>query len=88
MPVLLVWEEGGHERREHTLTFTLSWFGCAVHSHKFFSPGTRVRLQRQDKTVEARIVYSLWDHATNIVEVGLAFDQDSREFWGTVVWAE
>ncbi len=88
LPVLLLWEEGGHEHCEHTFTLNLSWFGCAVRSHKFFSPGTRVRLQRQDKTVEARVAYSLWDHATNIVEVGLGFDHDGRDFWGIAVWAE
>ena len=86
--VLLLWEENQQQHREHTFTVTLSWFGCSVHSHKFFRPGTCVQLQRDNKTMDARVAHSLWDHSTNLKEVGLAFDQDGREFWGIPVWAE
>ncbi len=86
--VLLVWKEGNQEEhREQTVTLSVSWFGCGVRSHKFFRPGTQVRLEREGAAMEARVVYSLWDHQTNLVEVGLAWDQDGREFWGISVWA-
>ncbi len=88
IPLLLLWEENQQQHRERTFTVTLSWFGCSVHSHKFFQPGTRVQLQRDDKTMDARVVHSLWDHSTNLVEVGLAFDQDGREFWQISAWGE
>jgi len=88
IPVLLLWkEEDQQEHREQTFTLSVSWFGCAIRSYKFFRPGTQVRLQREGAAIEARVVYSLWDHQTNLVEVGLAWDQDGREFWGTSVWA-
>lgn len=90
VPVLLVWkewkEENQLEHREQTFTFSVSWFGCAVHSYKFFRPGTEVRVEHKDAAMEGRVVYSLWDHSTNLIEVGLAWDQDAREFWGISVW--
>ena len=88
IPVQLLWEENQQTHREHTFTTTLSWFGCAVHSHKFFRPGSRVQLKRESKTIDARVARSLWDRSTNLVEVGLAFDEDGREFWGIPTWDE
>ncbi len=85
IPVLLAWEENQREHREDMFTVTVSQFGCAVHSHRFFEPGTAVRLEHDGKTVAARVVYSLKDHSTKLVEVGVGFDQDGREFWGTAV---
>jgi hypothetical protein len=87
IPVLLVWKgEDQQEHREKTFTFSVSWFGCAVRSYKFFRPGTQVQLHHESAVMEARVVYSLWDHQTNLVEVGLAWEQDGREFWGISVW--
>ncbi len=87
IPVLLVWkEQDRQEHREQTFTLSVSWYGCAIRSYKFFRPGTEVRLQREGEAMEARVAYSLWDHSTNLVEVGLAWDEDRREFWGISVW--
>jgi hypothetical protein len=82
LPVLLIWEEGTQHHEERTFTTNLSWYGCAVHSHKFFSPKTPVRMCYRDKTVEARTVFSLEDHSTNLVEVGIEFGQECSDFWG------
>ncbi len=88
LPVLLLWEEGQQGHREYTFTLRVSWFGCLVSSHNYFHPGTRARLQHDGKTMHARVIYSLMDHSTNLVEVGLEFDRDGRQFWGAVIWAE
>lgn len=82
LPVLLLWEEGEESHKERTFTTNLSWYGCAVHSHKFFPPKTPVRLCYGDRTVEARTVFSLEDHSTNLVEVGIDFGQQCSDFWG------
>ena len=34
--------------------------------------------------MNGRVVYSLKDHSTHLVEVGIAFDQDGAEFWQVV----
>ena len=81
--VLLVWEENQQEHREHTFTVTVSRFGCALHSHRFLEPETAVRLEHDGKTIGGRVVYSIKDHSIELVEVGLGFDQDGLEFWGT-----
>ena len=88
IPVLLLWKEGQREHREHTFTLIVSWFGCLVSSHNYFPPGTRVRLQHDGKTLHARVIYSLMDHSTSLVEVGLEFDRDAREFLGVAIWVE
>jgi len=88
LPLLLLWKDDQGEHREPTFTLTVSWFGCAVHSRNFFRPKSRVRLQREAHTMEAQVVYSLKDHATDIVEVGLKLDRDGREFWGIWIWGE
>jgi len=80
IPVFLVWEY-----QEHTFTTTVSRFGCALQSRRFFEPGTIVKLQHEGNTIEAKVIYSLEDRSTKLVEVGLAFDQDGREFWGIAV---
>ncbi len=78
---MLSWQEDELERVESVCTVSISRFGCALRSHRFFHPRTRVRLDRAGKTIEGRVVYSLKDHSTNLVEVGVAFDQDGSEFW-------
>lgn len=85
IPVLLVWEEDQQEHQEHTFTVTVSRFGCAVHSHRFFDSGTAVKLEHDEKTSEGKVVYSLKDRSTRLVEVGVVFDQDGQEFWGTAI---
>jgi hypothetical protein len=88
-PVVLSWQERESERVEAVFTTTISRFGCALHSRMFFRPGTRVRLDFAEKTIEGRVVHSLKDHSTNLVAIGLAFDQDGSEFWqvGFEFWA-
>ncbi len=83
LPVLLLWKEGQHQHREDTFTLNLSRFGCALHSHTFFQPKTRVELQYEDKIIHAQTVYSLSDYSRNLVEVGIDFGQDGSDFWGT-----
>jgi hypothetical protein len=82
LPVLLLWEEGGVQHREHTFTLQLSRFGCAIHSHRFFQPKTLVQLQYEGKAIDAHTVYALSDHSINKVEVGIDFGGDSGDFWG------
>jgi hypothetical protein len=86
IPVVLIWDEDG-EHREHTFTTSVSWYGCAVRSHRFFSIGSRVRLQRGSKIKDARVIHCMQDQSTKMVEVGLGFDADERAFWGLLVWA-
>jgi hypothetical protein len=88
LPVLLLWEEDNREHREHTFTLNVSWYGCAVHSHRFFPPKTPVRLRYEGRTIEARTVFSISDYSTRLVEVGVDFGQDGRDFWGIPAWQE
>ncbi len=84
IPVLFLWEENEQEHWEHTFTVTVSRFGCALHSHRFFEPGTGVRLGREGKTIQRTVLYSLKDYSRKLVEVGVGFDEDGWEFWRTV----
>jgi hypothetical protein len=79
IPALLLWEE---KRLEHTLMVSVSRFGCAIQSHRFFELGTTVRLECDGKIIQGRVVYSRKDASTRFVEVGIGFDQDGREFCG------
>jgi len=80
-PVVLSWQEGESERVEAVFTTTISRFGCALRSRMFFKPGTRVRLDFAKKSIEGRVVHSLKDHSTNVVTIGVAFDEDAGQFW-------
>ena len=80
-PVVLSWREDDLERVESVSTVSISRFGCTLRSHRFFQPGTRVRLDCAGQTIEGRVVYSLKDHSTYLLEVGVGFDQDGSEFW-------
>ena len=80
-PVVLCWQEDQLQRVESVYTFSISRFGCGLRSNRFFQPGTRLRLDHAGRTIEGRVVYSLKDHSTNLVEVGVGFDQDGSEFW-------
>jgi len=84
IPVLFMWEENEEEQREHTFTITVSRFGCALHSRRFFEPGTGVRLGGEGKTIQGSVVYSLKDYSRKLVEVGVGFDEDGWEFWKKV----
>ncbi len=83
-PVVLSWQESELERVESTFTLSISRFGCSLRSHRLLRPGTPVRLAYAGRTIEGRVVYSLKDHSTNLVEVGVGFDQDGSEFWRMV----
>jgi hypothetical protein len=80
-PVVLSWGENELERKESVWTFSISRFGCGLHSNQFFHLGTRVRLEHAGRTAEGRVVHSLKDYSTKLVEVGVGFDQDGSEFW-------
>jgi hypothetical protein len=75
IPGLMVWREGETEGVEAIFADAINWFGCALHSRKFFRPGTHLRLEFADKTIECRVVESLKDHSTDLVTIGVAFDQ-------------
>ncbi len=79
IPALLFWEE---KHQEHTLMVTVSRFGCAIQSHRFFDSGTIVKIECDGKIIEGRVVYSLKDPSTGLVEVGIGSDQDRGELWG------
>jgi hypothetical protein len=83
VPVLLLWKDGQQDRQERVYTLTISWFGCAIHSPKFFRLGSRVQLrhEKNGQSIQARVVYCLEDYGEQVVEVGLEFDQDGRSFW-------
>jgi len=78
IPALLSWEE---KHQEHTLMVTVSRFGCAIQSHRFFDPGTIVKIECDGKIIEGQVVYSLKDPSTGLVEVGIGSDQDRGELW-------
>ncbi len=80
-PVVLSRQEGQCKGVEAVFTTAISRFGCALRSRMFFQPGTRVRLDLAEKTIQGRVVHSLKDHSTNLVTIGVAFDQDGSEFW-------
>ena len=80
-PVVRFWQSGETKRVEATFTTAISRFGCDLHSRMFFPPGTRVKLEFTDKSIEGRVDHSLKDHSTNWVSMGLTFDRDAGEFW-------
>jgi hypothetical protein len=81
IPVLILWDEQGQARSEKAQTLTISWFGCAVLGYSALRPGWEVQVYRDGKAADARVVYSLQDHVTQLVEVGLEFFEDGRSFW-------
>ena len=81
LPGLISWREGQTERIEAAFTTSVNRFGCALHCHTFFQPGTRLSLDFGDKTIRGHVVHSLKDHSVNLVTIGVAFDQDANEFW-------
>ena len=81
LPGFAAWQDDGTERVEKVFTTSVSRFGCAIESHTFFHPGTRVQLEFGGKIIQGRVVHSLKDHSVNVVTTGVAFDQDGRDFW-------
>ena len=81
VPGVLSWREGDTERVEAVHTVSISRFGCGLHSQTFFQPGARVRLDFAERSIEGRVVHCLKDHSTNLVTLGVAFDQDGCDFW-------
>jgi|SRR3990172_4097175 len=81
LPGLIFWREGEIENVEAIFTTAISPYGCALRSYTFFHPGARVRLEIAGKRIEGHVVHSLKDHSVGLVTVGIAFDEDSREFW-------
>jgi hypothetical protein len=81
LPGFVSWVEGGMERIEAVSMTSINRFGCALRCHTFFQPGTRLRLECGDKVIQGHVVQSLKDYSVNLVTVGVAFDQDTRDFW-------
>jgi len=83
MPLRAAWRENGREHTEEVFTLTISKFGCAVLSETFFRLGCLVQLrnERENKVVDAHVVYCIQDYETRIVEVGMEFEEDDANFW-------
>jgi hypothetical protein len=84
----LVCRENGTERAEHVCTLTIGWYGCSIHARTPLAPGANVQLGHNGKAIDASVVYCLRDYSRDVVEVGLAFDRDGRDFWNIPVWKE
>jgi hypothetical protein len=82
--VALIWVQEGNVHRETTHTVSVSKYGCAVISHREFPLGTELQLENVTggQIVPSRVVYTLKDFSTNMVEVGLSFLEDRPNFWG------
>jgi hypothetical protein len=81
LPGVLSWRQGETETVEAVFTASIGRFGCSLRSRTFLRPGTRVKLDFAEKSIEGRVTHSLKDHSNNLVTIGVAFDQDGREFW-------
>lgn len=79
IPIVLLWNENGEEHTETVHTQTISWFGCAIQSHRAFSVGSSVQAYRDGKTANATVLYCLQDH--ELTEVGLEFAEDGLPLW-------
>lgn len=81
IPVVLSWQDCGNAQVAEVNTFTISRFGCALHSELFLLPGTLLKLRIAKKSIAGRVVHTLKDHSTNLVTIGVAFDEDATNFW-------
>lgn len=81
IPVVLSWQDCGTACIAGAYTFTISRFGCALHSELFLLPGRRLTLRIAKNTIAGRVVHTLKDHSTSLVTIGVAFDQDGTDFW-------
>lgn len=82
--VVLIWVQEGNVHREATHTLSVSKHGCAVLSHREFLLGSEIQLENvtRGEMVRSRVVYTLKDFSTNMIEVGLSFLEERPGFWG------
>jgi hypothetical protein len=81
IPGVVSWMDGGTERVENVFTTSISKYGCALRTGTFHKPGTRLRLEFSGKSIEGKAVHALKDHSNNMVTVGVAFEENGRNFW-------
>ena len=72
----------GEPRILTAFTFSISQFGCAARCSSSLPPGTRVSLECEGKKIPAKISFVLKSSALEGFELGIAFEEDGREFWG------
>jgi hypothetical protein len=75
------WQEGGSERIAEAFTFSISRYGCGLHSEMFLLPGASLKLTTDSRSICGRVVHTLKDHSTNLVTTGVAFEEDASDFW-------
>ena len=80
---LLIFIVGGDPRPVTAFTFSISAFGCAARCATNIPPGTRVLLDCDGKRTEGTVSFVLKNSALEGFEIGIAFEQDGSEFWGT-----
>jgi hypothetical protein len=79
--VEISWQESGSERLAAAFTFSISRNGCGLHSEMFLLPGAGLKLTIASRSIRGRVVHTLKDHSTNVVTMGVAFDEDASDFW-------
>lgn len=81
---LLIYVVGGDLRPITAFTFSISAFGCAARCTTNIPPGSRVLLDCDGKRKEGTVSFVLKNSAIDGFELGIAFEQDGCEFWGTM----
>jgi hypothetical protein len=81
--IRISWREGELQYREDTWTVSISQFGCGVESRHNIAPSTAVVLEQEGREFTGRISYVLRSSAASHYELGIGFDADGSEFWGT-----
>ncbi len=82
IPVKLIWHEDMQRHLEETQTVSVSQFGCLVRCSCSMQPGTTLLVERNGKCLLGTVSYCLKDYATKRVELGIGFEEDSKDFWG------
>jgi len=79
--VRIRWHENGTSPCHDTYTLSVSRFGCLLMSQQDFLPGTTVLVEHGGKTMVGKVSYSLKNHDTRRVELGIGFELDGSDFW-------
>ncbi len=81
-PILISALDSATPRPITAFTFLLSRFGCAVRCGASFAVGAQVQVDFEGKKKIGKISFLLKSSARDDYEMGIAFDEDSSEFWG------
>jgi PilZ domain len=79
--VQISWQKNGSEQVADAFTFSISRNGCGLYSEMFLLPGAGLKLSISRRSISGRVVHTLKDHSTNLVTMGVAFDEDASDFW-------